>query len=88
MKLDRWTHFNLSREDQQFFDVFASPDYEHSIVKDVPVGALDQARAAIRRLERLTGRQTYIMYRGRKNRYRGQSTVWKQDANRFSVYFR
>ena len=88
MKLDRWIHFNLSREDQQFFDAFASPDSEASIVKNVPVGALDQARTAIRRMERLSGRRTYVMYRGRKNRYHGQSTTWKQDANRFSVYWR
>ena len=88
MKLDRWTHFNLSREDQQFFDAFASPDHESSIVKDVPVGALDQARASIRRSEQLSGRKTYVMYRGRKNRYHGQATVWKQDADRFAVYFR
>jgi hypothetical protein len=88
MKLDNWTHFNLSREDQQFFRAFASPDSEASIVKDVPVGALDQARAVIRRMERLTGRRTYVMYRGHKNRYHGQSTVWRQDANRFSVYWR
>ena len=88
MKLDRWTHFNLSREDQQFFTAFASPDPESSIVKDVPVGALDHARAAIRRLEQLSGRKTYIMYRGRKNRYHGQATTWKQDADRFAVYFR
>jgi len=88
MKLDRWTQFNLSREDQQFFDAFASPDSESSIVKNVPMGALDQARAVIRRMERLSGRQTYVMYRGRKNRYYGQGTVWKQDANRFAVYWR
>jgi hypothetical protein len=88
MKLDRWTNFNLSREDQQFFTAFASPDYESSIVKDIPIGALDQARAAIRRLEQLSGRKTYVMYRGRKNRYRGQGTTWKQDADRFTVYFR
>jgi len=88
MKLDRWTQFNLSREDQQFFDAFASPDSESSIVKDVPMGALDQARAVIRRMERLTGRKTYVMYRGRKNRYHDQATTWKQDADRFSVYFR
>ncbi len=88
MKLDRWTQFNLSREDQQFFRVFASPDSEASIVKDVPMGALDQARVAIRRMERLSGRRTYVMYRGRKNRYHSQSTTWKQDADRFSVYFR
>ena len=88
MKLDRWTQFNLSREDQQFFDAFASPDSESSIVKNVPMGVLDQARAVIRRMERLTGRKTYVMYRGRKNRYHSQSTTWKQDADRFSVYFR
>ena len=88
MKLDRWTQFNLSREDQQFFDAFASPNSESSIVKNVPMGALDQARAVIRRMERLSGRRTYVMYRGRKNRYHSQSTTWKQDADRFSVYFR
>ena len=88
MKLDRWTQFNLSREDQQFFDAFASPDSESSIVKNVPMSALDQARAVIRRMERLTGRKTYVMYRGRKNRYYSQATTWKQDADRFSVYFR
>ena len=88
MKLDRWTQFNLSREDQQFFDAFASPDSESSIVKNVPMSALDQARVAIRRMERLSGRRTYVMYRGRKNRYYQQSTTWKQDANCFSVYFR
>ena len=52
------------------------------------MGALDQARVVIRRMERLTGRKTYVMYRGRKNRYHGQATVWKQDANRFAVYFK
>lgn len=88
MKLDRWTHFNLSREDQQFFTAFASPAGEASIVKDVPMSVLPQARATIRRMERLSGFKTYIMYRGRKNRYIGQSTVWKQDADRFAVYFR
>ena len=88
MKLDNWTHFNLSREDQQFFRAFASPASEASIVKDVPMSALDQARVAIRRMELLSGRRTYVMYRGRKNRYHGQATTWKQDANRFSVYWR
>ena len=88
MKLDNWTHFNLSREDQQFFRAFASPESEASIVKDVPMSALDQARVVIRRMERLSGRRTYVMYRGRKNRYHGQATTWKQDANRFSVYWR
>jgi hypothetical protein len=88
VKLDRWTQFNLSREDQQFFQAFASADSEASIVKNVPMGALDQARAVIRRMERLSGRRTYVMFRGRKNRYHGQATTWKQDADRFSVYFR
>lgn len=88
MKLDAWTTFNLSREDQQFFQAFASAESEASIVKDVPMGALDQARAAIHRMERLSGKKTYVMYRGRKNRYRGQSTTWKQDADRFALYFR
>lgn len=88
MKLDNWTRFNLSREDQQFFTVFASPADQTSIVKDVPIGALDQVRLVLRRLKALTGRRTYIMFRGSKKRYSGQSTVWKQDANRFAVYWR
>jgi len=88
MKLDRWTHFNLSSEDQQFFTSFASPDGESSIVKDVPISVLEQVRPVLARVRALSGRRTYIMFRGPKNRYYGQSTTWKQDANRFAVYFR
>ena len=88
MKLDSWTMFNLSREDQAFFQAFASPPGESSIVKDVPIGALAEAQAVLRRVRALTGRRTYVMFRGRKNRYYGQATTWKQDANRFAVYFR
>lgn len=88
MKLDSWTQFNLSLEDQQFFRAFASPASESSIVKDVPIGALTEAQAVIGRLRALTGRKTYVMFRGRKNRYHGQATTWKQDATRFAVYFR
>ena len=88
MELDRWTLFNLSREDQQLFRAFASPDAEASILKDVPINALDQVRQVLRRVSLLDGRKTYVMYRGNKTRYRGQATVWKQDANRFAVYFR
>jgi hypothetical protein len=88
MKLDNWTQFNLSREDQQFFTAFASPDNETSIAKDVPIGSLDQVRPILRRVQALAGKKTYIMFRGRKNRYHGQSTTWKQDADRFAVYWR
>ena len=88
MQLDRWTMFNLSREDQQFFTAFASPDGERSIAKDVPVSALEQVQAIMRRVRVLSGRKTYVMFRGPKNRYHGQSTTWKQDADRFTVYFR
>jgi hypothetical protein len=88
MKLDRWTHFNLSREDQQFFDSFASPESETSIVKDVPISALEQVRPILARVRALSGKKTYVMFRGSKNRYYQQSTTWKQDANRFAVYFR
>lgn len=88
MKLDRWTHFNLSKEDQQFFEAFASPPGESSIVKNVPIGALEQVRPILSRLRALSGVKTYIMFRGRKNRYHGQATTWKQDANCFAVYFR
>jgi hypothetical protein len=45
-------------------------------------------RPALKRLRRLTGRRTHIMYRGPKNRYRSQSCTWREDANRFSVYWR
>jgi hypothetical protein len=88
MKLDNWTMFNLSIEDQQFFRAFASPQDESSLVKDVPIGALEQVQSVLRRVRALTGRKTYVMFRGRKNRYHGQATTWRQDANRFAVYFR
>lgn len=88
MRLDNWTMFCLSQEDQQFFQAFSGPDDERSIAKDVPIAAVDQVRPILRRLRMLTGRGTYIMYRGRRGRYHGQSTVWRQDADRFAVYFR
>lgn len=88
MKLDNWTLFCLSHEDQQLFRAFASPAKEASILKDVPIGAIDQVRPVLCRVRALLGRKTYIMFRGPKNRYRGQSTTWKQDANRFAVYLR
>jgi len=88
MKLDRWTEFCLGPEDQQLFRAFASPATESSIIKDVPINAIDQVRPILRRLRVLTGRRTYVMYRGPRNRHRSQSCTWRQDANRFSVYFR
>ena len=88
MKLDRWTEFCLSLEDQQLFRAFASPDHEASIIKDVPIGAFEQTRPILKRLRKLTGRRTYIMYRGPRNRYHGQSCTWRQDAVSFSVYWR
>ena len=88
MKLDRWTEFCLSTEDQQLFRAFASPDNEQSIIKDVPVNTLDQVRRVLYRLRRLTGRQTRIIYRGPRSRYPDQACTWKRDADRFAVYFR
>lgn len=88
MQLDRWTMFNLSHEDRQLFVAFASPDSEQSLIKDVPIGALEQVQTVLRRVRALSGRRTYVMFRGRKNRYHGQATTWRQDANRFAVYFR
>lgn len=88
MELDRWTMFCLPLEDQQLFKAFASPKGEQSIIKDVPIGALEQVRQALSRLRTITGRKTHVMYRGSRRRYRGQSTVWRMDAERFSVYFR
>lgn len=87
-KLDRWTYFVLSNEDRQLVDRFAGPQNQRSFLKDVPIGSLEQIRPVLRRIRSLTGRQTYIMFRGPKSRYHGQSTTWKQDANRFAVYFR
>ena len=88
MKLDNWTVFCLPLADQHLFRAFASPDAEASIIKDVPIGALEQVQTVLRRVRALTGRKTYVMFRGRKNRYHGQATTWRQDANRFAVYFR
>ena len=87
-KLDRWPYFVLSNEDRQLVDSFAGPQSQRSFLKDVPIGALEQVRPVLRRIRVLTGRKTYIMFRGPKSRYYGQSTTWKQDANRFAVYFR
>lgn len=88
MKLDKWIQFCLSLEDQQLFRAFASSSSETSIIKDVPISVLDQVRPVLKRLRRLTGRQTRIMFRGPRNRYHSQSCTWRQDATRFSVYFR
>ncbi len=88
MKLDNWTRFNLSLQDQQFFQAFASPEYQTSLVKDVPIGVLEQVRPILRRVQGLSGRKMYIMFRGPKRRYAGQACTWKQDADRFAVYWR
>jgi len=88
MRLDPWTVFNLPADVRQLVQAFGSPDSESSFLKDIPIGALEQARPAIRLIGQLAGKKTYIMFRGRKNRYHGQATVWRQDANRFAVYFR
>ena len=88
MKLDNWTRFNLSVPDQQFFRAFASPADETSLVKDVPIGALEQVRPILRRAQALAGRKMYIMFRGPKRRYPGQASTWKRDAERFAVYWR
>jgi len=88
MKLDNWTRFNLSLQDQQFFQAFASPEDQTSLVKDVPIGALEQVRPILRRAQALAGRKMYIMFRGPKRRYAGQACTWKKDADRFAVYWR
>jgi len=88
MKLDNWTRFNLSLPDQQFFQAFASPEDQTSLVKDVPIGALEQVRPILRRAQALAGRRMYIMFRGPKRRYAGQACTWKKDADRFAVYWR
>lgn len=88
MLLDRWTRFNLPLPDQQLFDAFASPHDEASIIKDIPISALDAVKQILRRVETISGRKTRIIYRGPRGRFYGQATTWRQDANRFAVYWR
>lgn len=87
MKLDHWTLFNLPADARQMIDAFASPDQESSVVKDIPIGALDQARPVIKMIEHLTNRKTRIIYRGPR-RDACRSWCRREDARRFAVYFR
>lgn len=87
MKLDSWTYFNLPAETRQMIDAFASPDTEASVVKDIPIGALPQARPVMRIIEQLTGRRMRVIYRGPRYDH-GRSWCCKADALRFAIYFR
>lgn len=88
LKIDRWTYFMLTHEDRQLFDHYAGPCNETSILKDLPIQVLDLAKRTMRRVELLTGRKLRVIYRGPRRRYCHQSCTWKQDAERFAVYFR
>ena len=87
MKLDHWTYFNLPTEARQMVDAFASPDYEASLVKNIPIGALPQARPLMRMIQRLSGRTLRVIYRGPR-RDHGRSWCRAGDARRFAIYFR
>lgn len=87
MKLDHWTYFNLPAEARQMVDAFASPDHEASLVKNIPIGALPQARPIMRLIQRLSGRTLRVIYRGPR-RDLGRSWCLRQDARRFAIYFR
>lgn len=87
-KIDRWTYFMLQHEDRQLFDQYAAPAHETALLKDLPIQVLDLVRRTIRRVELLTGRKLRVIYRGPRRRYCHQSSTWKQDAERFAVYFR
>lgn len=87
MKLDSWTYFNLPKEARQMIDAFASPDHESSIAKDIPIGALEQARNMLQPIAKLSGRRLHIRYRGPRHDW-SRSVCLRQDAMRFAVYFR
>ena len=87
MKLDHWCYFNLPSHARQMIDAFASPDTEASVVKDIPIGALPQAKPVMRMIEKLTGRRMRVIYRGPRYDH-GRSWCRKADALRFAIYFR
>jgi hypothetical protein len=87
MKLDAWTLFNLPAEARQMIEAFASPDHESSFVKNIPIGALPQAQKVLKLVRQLSGRPTRVIYRGPRRDY-GRSWCVRQDAQRFSAYFR
>ena len=87
MRLDPWITFNLPSDVRQLVEAFGSPETEVSFLKDIPIGALDQVRPALRVIERLSGKKTRVIYRGHR-RDLGRSWCLRQDARRFAVYFR
>ena len=87
MKLDQWTLFNLPADVRQLVEAFGSPESESSFLKDIPIGALEQARPAIRLIGRLTGKKTHVKFRGPRHDWT-RGTCLKKDARGFAVYFR
>ena len=87
MRLDPWITFNLPPDVRQLVGAFGSPQAEASFLKDIPIGALDQVRPALRVIERLSGKKTRVIYRGHRRDY-GRSWCRAADARRFAVYFR
>lgn len=86
MKLDAWTYFNLDADSRGMIDAFASPANEQSLVKNIPIGALAQARQAMRVIQQLAGRKMHVRYRGPRHDYTA-ATCLKQHACSFSVYW-
>ena len=87
MRLDSWTYFNLPNEARQMIDAFASPDHERSIVKNIPIGAVDQARAVMLVIQGLTGHRMRMIYRGPRPR---SQRCWcpRDSAQSLALYFR
>ncbi len=87
MKLDQFAEFMLPPEIRTFVDQYRSPDSESSIVKDVPLEKLEQARRVMQVIASLTGQRLRVIYRGPR---RDLTRSWCRavDARRFAVYFR
>ena len=87
MKLDRWTQFNLSSETRQLVDAFAAPDNERAIIKNVPIGAYEDAHRSLLEISNLTGRLLSVRFRG--PRYDSlRASCRREHARAFSVYLK
>ncbi len=87
MRLDNWVLFNLPADVRQLVDAFGSPEEESSFLKDIPIGAYEQVKPAIRVISQLAGRKTHVKFRGPRHDW-FRCTCLKKDARRFAVYFR
>lgn len=77
----------MPAEVRDFVNQYRSPESESSIVKDVPMHQLEQARRYMRVIEKLTGQRMRVIYRGPRYDY-GRSWCLARDGKRFAIYFR